>query len=293
MNIKTINRDLYVLQVVERNSNYESMLCTDMLEEKENRYNVLKITNYSILYQIMPMFNQQLKNIKFSDYIECFSKDNVFYVMFKHTDDNLLIEQLSTKEYSLNERLIITKNLIERIVTQNMPYSIQTDILQSKNITLSNSLDIKFRYYLNNMYNYPKIDFKSLQKSLLNIIGIILNQEINNNVSEKLSKYCENLKKGNYSEPIELYAEYIHIYDGLLNNPNITKSLIKHNKLLKIWEKIRNLLKWLKPFVICLLIVIALIYLLYTALGYNKKDTSQYNTYKIIGTLNIKEYSEK
>jgi cbb3-type cytochrome oxidase subunit 3 len=266
------------------------MLCTDTLEEKENRYNVLKIENHTILYQVMPMFNQQLKNNKFSDYVECFSKDNAFYVVFKHHGGNLLAEEFSKRNYSLNERLIILKNLLEKLVTQSMPYAIQEDILKSRSVTISQNLDVKFRYNLKNVSRYSEVDFKTLQRSLLSMVKYLLKDESSNEVSEKLTNYCENLRNGKYTELIQLYAEYIPIYDELFDNPDVHKTIAQQSKLIKLWQKVRAVLNMLKPFAVTLLVVLAILYLLYTTFGYNKEDKSQYNTYKSIGTLDIKEY---
>jgi hypothetical protein len=239
------------------------------------------------------MFNQQLKNNKFSDYVECFSKDDSFYVMFKHHGGNLLADEFSKRNYSLNERLIILKNLLERLVTQSMPYAIQDDILNTRGITISPNLDVRFRYNLKNISRYSEVDFKKLQRSLLSVVKYILEKEVSRQVSEKLNDYCEKLNNGEYTELIQLYAEYIPIYDELFDNPNVNTTIAQQNKILKIWEKVRAILNMLKPFAVTLIVILAIIYLIYTAFGYSKKDTSQYNTYQSIGTLDIKEYENE
>lgn len=289
MNIKTIDRDLYIIQVIEKNPDYEYMFCIDLLEEKNNQYDVLKITNYSTICKIMPILSNQLNNNKFSDFVDCFSQDNTFYAMFKHIDTPSLFDKLKSDDYSTIERLEIFKNLLKRIIMLDMPIPIQTDILYSKNITLLDNLDVNFKYNLSNISNYSKFDFIFLQKALKDILKIVLKNEFDNNISKKLNTYYTNLDKGVFKEPIEIYSEYISVYDDI--NDNIKKNnTIKKSRWLKIWEKIKSIIRLIKPFILSLVIILALIYLIYIALGLDKKDNTQYDTYKSIGILDIKEY---
>lgn len=289
MNIKNIDRDLYIIQVMEKNSDYEYIFCVDLLEEKNNQYDVLKVTNYSMICKIMPLLSSQLKNKKFSDFVDCFSQDNVFYAMFKHNDNTSLFDKLKNGEYTTIERLEIFKNLVKKIVMLNIPTPIQVDILYSKNITLLDTLDIDFKYSLHNIPNYSKFDFVFLQKVLKDILKIVLKKEFDDNISQKLNTYYANLCKGVFKEPIELYSEYIAVYEEIQDNLK-KNNIVKKSKWLRIWEKIKNIIRLIKPFIVSLIVILALIYLIYVALGFDKKDNSQYDTYKSIGVLDIKEY---
>ncbi len=288
MNIKTIDRDFYVLHIMEKSDDYEYMLCIDNLEEKNNKYDILKVKNYSLICKVMPLLNEQLKNRKFTDFKECFSQDNVFYAVFKHNDNIKLAEKLENTSLSIIERNEIMKNLAEKIVMTNIPYPVQTDILLSDGITISESLSVGFKYNLKNISDYQKMDFKSFQKALSKITEKLFEKEIKNNVSDKLNEYLNNLKNGNYNERIEIYSEYVEIYEELKNNAN-NENPKKKSRLQKFIERIKAILRLIKPFAVALLIISALLYLLYTLFGY-EEDTGKYNTYKSIGTLPVKEY---
>lgn len=287
MNIKTIDRNLYVIQVMNKSTDYEYMLCTDLLEEKSNEYEVLKVMNYSMVYKIMPMLNTQLKNKKFSDLVDCFSQDNVFYAMFKHYEEPLLFDKLDDK-YSTLERSEIVKNIIEKIVMLSMPYSMQTDILNGNSITISDTLEVHFKYNLKEISNYDSLDFKTLQGSLSRVVEAILHSECESGNYSLLTEYCKTLNLQGYTQPIELYSKYVAVYNQLKET---TADNTKPNKWLVFWDRIKHILKLVKPCILCLIVFSALAYLIYMVLGYNDKDTSQYGTYKTIGTLNIKEYT--
>jgi hypothetical protein len=201
----------------------------------------------------------------------------------------MLSEYLKKFSYNTDERLEILRSLIEKTVMMNIPVSIQTDILLSESITVSESMRVDFRYNLTHMHDYASMDFRKFQKSMCSVVKKILEKEYNSNISGKLVKYCENLEKGVFSEYIELYSEYMDVYEEIKNNIN-QETLKKQSRWLKIWEKAKSFLRMIKPFAVCLVILLALIYLLYTVMGYDKEDTSQYNTYKTIGSLVIKEY---
>ncbi len=287
MNIKTIDRNLYVIQVMNKSADYEYMLCTDLLEEKSNKYEVLKVMNYSMVYKVMPMLNAQLNNKKFSDLVDCFSQDNVFYAMFKHYEEPLLFDKLNDR-YSTLERSEIVKNIIEKIVMLSMPYSMQTDILNSNSITISDTLEVHFKYNLKQISNYDSLDFKSLQGSLSKVVEAILHSECESGNYSLLTEYCKTLNLQEYTQPIELYSKYVAVYNQLKES-NVDNT--KPNKWLVFWNKIKYVVKLIKPCILCLIVFSAIAYLIYLALGYNDKDTSQYDTYKTIGTLDIKEYT--
>lgn len=287
MNIKTIDRDLYILQIITLNSNYEYMICIDNMEEKNNKYDVLKIKDYSMICRIMPLLNSQMKNRKFIDLVDCFSKDNAFYAVFRHNDEKMLSEYLKNSQYNTDERIEILKNLIEKIVMSDIPVPVQADILSSESITVSDSMRIGFRYDLSRIADYSQFDMKKLQKFLRNIVKKVLEREISNEVSEKLSEYCANLGKGNYNEYIELYSAYMEAYNEIKQNIN-DNSIEKQSKWLRLWERIKSLLRLVKPFTVSLLIIAALAYLAYVLLFDNKDTAGQ--TYQSIGSLDIKEY---
>lgn len=275
---------------MKKTEDYEYMVCIDNMEEKPCQYDVIKIINYSMLCEIMPLLNEQMRNKKFTDFVDCFSQNNIFFAVFRHTDNIMLFEYLKKFSYNTNERLEIIKNLAEKIVMMNIPVSIQTDILLSESIAVSESMRVDFKYNLTHMNEYASLDFEKFQKSMCDIVKKVLEKEYKNNISEKLVKYCENLEKGVFSEYIEIYSEYMRVYDEVTNNIN-QETLKKQSRWLKIWEKIMSLFKMIKPFAVCLVILLALVYLIYTLVGYDKEDTSQYNNYKTIGSLVIKEYN--
>ena len=135
MNIKTIDRDLYIIQVIEKNPDYEYMFCIDLLEEKNNQYDVLKIANYSTICKIMPILSNQLNNNKFSDFVDCFSQDNTFYAMFKHIDTPSLFDKLKSDGYNVslvNARFLkpIDFQMFNEITKKNKPIFVYEESMQ-------------------------------------------------------------------------------------------------------------------------------------------------------------------
>lgn len=274
------------MQIARKTDNYEYMVCSD---EESCLYDVIKVTGYNMICEIMPLLNEQKKNKKFTDFQDCFSQNNVFYAVFQHNDDRKLSDYLKKSEYNVYERLEILKNLTEKIVMNDIPAEFQTDILMSENICISDSMNISFRYDFEHISEYKNFSIADMQKALLGITKKILG---NGYKSSELDKYCSALEKGSYSRYIEIYSGYIRAYEEIKNNLS-EETLKRQSRWLKIWEKIKALLKMIKPFAVCLIIIIALLYLLFTSLGYDKEDKSQYSTYKSIGSLIIKEYNEQ
>lgn len=291
LNIKTIDRDLYVIQIVHKTESYEYMICTDNMEKNHSLYDVIKVSDYSMICSIMPLLNEQKRNKKFTDLIDCFSQNNAFYAVFSHTDSVMLDEALKTFAHTSYEKLDMLKNLTEKIVMMNIPVQIQTDIILSESIAVSQSMKISFIYDLSHISQYNDIDFGKFQRAMCVLVKKILKKEFESGISSKLTAYCENLNNGIYHEYIEIYADYIGVYEDIKGSIG-DEILRKQSRWLKIWEKIKGFLSFVKPFAVCLLILLALIYLFYSVAG-NKEDRSQYNTYKSIGSLIIDEYDEQ
>ena len=277
---------MYVIQIARKTNDYEYMVCSD---EKSRLYDVIKVIDYNMLCEIMPLLNEQRKNKKFTDLKDCFSQNNVFYAIFSHNDDRKLSDYLKKSEYNAYERLEILKNLTEKIVMMDISPALQTDILMSENICISDSMNISFIYDLEHIPEYKNLNIADMQKTLLCLTKKILEKEYK---SSELDEYYSALEKGSYSRYLEIYSGYMKAYEDIKNNLN-EETLKKQSKWMKIWEKIKAVLKLAKPFAVCLIIILALLYLLFTALGYDREDKSQYSTYKSIGSLIIKEYDEQ
>ncbi len=270
MNIKTADRDFFVLHIAEKTPDYEYMVCVDRKQDNSLKYDILKIKDYSLICKIMPMLTAQRKNKRFSDFIDCFSQNNIFFAVFKHSDEALLTEYIEYLDYDIKERLEIFKSLTEKIAVMDNP--LLTEVINSRSITVSDSFKVDF--YYSHVSEYSGFDFKKFQKCFGEFT-----EEFFDIKCKSFSEYCEKLSNAEYEDKFEIYSDYLKIYDEL--------KVEKKDKE-KFSEKIG--VKMIKPFIASLLIIMSLTYLIYFLTGYSQKDKSGYSTYKSIGTLVIDEY---
>ena len=263
MLIQTLSRRFSVIHVRSSTNDADVLVCRDLWEENDREYLIVALKNPDLIYRSAPFFTAQTGNRAFKDFVECFSRDGLFYIVFAYYAKPLFTDRFNEEIYFLSERLDIGKSLLSRILLQNMPPCILYEALQDRNLLLDDALRVYFNYALEDIASYNLFSIDRVQMELGRIFRILLRQEVATLVTEDIQAFIGDLESCAFADYMEIYEAYDRLYDMLKELLEVGEINPK-SFLFRCWDWIKNLFRLLKPVLAGVVLVTALGYLIYS-----------------------------
>lgn len=283
MEIQSINGELSIVKRIYRDEFFEINVCRYPNIDKKKMYTLISLKDKELIQNNIDFFSSLRHNKKFTDFIECFSKDSCVYIVFSYYEE----EKLNFDEVCdlpLMKRVDIVKQILSMCIILNIPYEILYDALS--NLNMDSSGKIYFNYFLKKINRYKNIDKSSILKKMALIFINTFNEQLEDDTVEGLKELIEKCEQNKYENLMELYREYADLNDNFIKS----LTLPKHKKLSwwrKIINKIWDIFNKIKPFLIMILLSIGVIYIVITFT--NKEENKEPTRIKSIGILEITE----
>lgn len=288
MTIQTLKHQYYILQKVRKTEQFEQFLCEDMEAAAGQQYDIFRFGQRELVKKLIIVFMEQSRNRALEDFRECFSRDGELCLVFTHPKEMSLTEKLDGELCILKERILIGKKLLERILLLNMPDMLVYDILQGDSIRVAASLDVSFRYTLDQIENFQSVTIKKVQDRLADIFSILFRRELQLEASTDIAEYIDSVRAGSYGSYLEIYQAYSQLADKL----NQEGLVIRPNTFwFRVWEKVKAVCKKVKPVLVTALIVVLAAYLVYSIL-HPAQTTQEVFNFQRIGTLTTTDKGE-
>jgi len=286
MLIQTLNKRYSVILVQSSGNDADVYVCRDLWEEKERTYLLVAIKNPDLIHRCAPFFTGQAENRVFTDFVECFSKEGQFYIVFVYYTKSLFRAKLSEGFYFLTERLEIGKSLLSRILLQNMPPNILYEALQDRNLLLDDTLQVYFNYVLEEIPSYGLLSMDRVQMELGRIFRMLLRQEIETQAVDEIQAFVDDLEHCVFTDYMAIYEAYDRIYD-MLTALFEAGEVNPKSFLFRCWDRIKKMVRYLKPVFAGIVLVTALGFLIYSLANPSVKPGAIPPAIKAIGTVQI------
>ncbi len=284
MLIQTLKRRLAITQKLKSSMDMDIVVAKDLWEERERSYLLVSLKNPDLINKSVPFFVEQMEKRTFRDFVECFSKESQFYMMFVHHNKPLLSEKFAEELYSLTERLEIGKSLLSHMVLMDMAPSIQSEVLKEHNLLLGDSLQVFFNYIIEDVSDYPNITIAKVQKELGRIFREIFRPEIATQVVEEVRVFTADLEQGRFKNYLDIYQAYDSLY-VLLQGLQEVGEILPKSFLFRCWERIKKLSGYAMPVMAGVILTTALIFLIYTVFNPGGKPGNSPIAIETIGTV--------
>lgn len=265
MIVRTLERQFVVLQVLRSSENEEICVCQDLEDEEAGLYTLARFRNPALNRYLLPMLVRQQSNPAFEDYLGVFSRDGDIYARFRYTDAPLLVQRLERGDFSFRERLEIGGNLLERVALLNMPASLQFQALWDGNVTVDDSLRVRFNYGLESMDNCFNADIGFVSVRVAELLQKLFAPERSSKSVPELEAYLKLLEQTRFQNYLEIYAGYDQVRKKLLER-TMSGPAEPRTWLFRLWERLKKLARFAKPVLAGLVLVAAFCYLVYTLL---------------------------
>lgn len=283
MLIQTYKRDYYIIKRKNTTEEQDSFICEENEKKNGLQYLLLHIKKKERAYQLIPIFSQLKNHTVFQDYIDCFSKDGDFYLVFQYEKEKTL--ELKLKEIcSFRERLEIGKRLLEKMILLDMPYYIQYDVLTKEKIMISEHLEVFFCYELSEYQQYSSITIKYIIERLQCIIQQLFIEELKGNYSIWINEFYESLKQNEFYTYFDIYQAYNKMYEQLLTD-NAYQYMRPNIKVMKVWDKFKKVVHRIRPVISTIVVLGLILYLVIS--GFSHKTLKEGTEIISIGTMKI------
>lgn len=289
MRIQTLNHSYLILQILSERNGIKSMVAKKEQEEQgEGQYFILYVKEEQLLHKLIPFAMKLQQQNMFEDFIECFSKESDFYMVFRWHNQSTFLEKID-QSLRFVEKRIILRNILERFIVLKMPNYLMYEVLNFKNITIADSLSIEFHYELFEWNAMELIQLKEVKERLANVIKQLFAEEFQKEVCPDLKEFMEDLKSNSgYPSLLSIYQRYKEINQAYESGIEVLK---QNGPKFQSWEKIKQWIPWITKILKFLLFLAILIYSIYILLNPASGNGEPYQ-FNAIGNLEIQTDEE-
>ena len=287
MTIQTLEHQYEIVQKIRTTDQIDQFFCIEETDNKKLYFDIFKIKQRNLVVKLILPFTEQMSNIAFEDYYECFSKDGALYLVFVHKEAISLRQKLQGEVCNLQERLQIGRKILERILLLNMPDMIAYDVLEADRIQVTQALDISFLYELTEIEQFEQLHFLAVRQKMVALFEVLFERELLLDISEKIPAFFDYIREES-SSYLEIYQTYIRLMEQLQN----PREALKPNTLwFRLWNWIKKLAVKLRGVAVVIVVILIAGYLMYSIINPAPSQKDKF-CFQRIGTLIIEQTEE-
>ncbi len=283
MIIQTVKKTYLVIGYLEQDGQKEICLCENTVDR--SRCLIIRIKDQQLILAAVEFLYEQVANEAFSDFQDCFVSEESLLLVFSCYEGQDLEQKIQSEYSSLEERLEIIKKILERIILMGMPLYFASHCMELKNVFVSRSLHVSFRYEITDMGQSRLYSMIEVQSRLRKLMEFVFQDELKKEVIKPVADFQDALESRLYDGYLELYRGFLHTREQVLALSKQDMEIPK-TWLFRMWERIRKLLKPLKKIIVIGILAAGLLYMLWT-IDYASKPASSARIVDQIGTLKL------
>lgn len=284
MLIQSLEKTFTVIQLRNRCEATESYLCRDYDQQPPSDYLLVKIKNQSLAQKLVPIFLELDREKTFLDFAGSFPQEDSLYGVFRYSDFPTLSEKMEREHCDLRERMQIVLNLLQKMILYKMPLYFQQHIFDMDRVCVSPSMEIGFRYELQDFERYFDVTQAMVTDSLWSFLEQLFAQELEQRSCAELEKFINGLAEF-YGGLQDLYQEFVKLYNKL-QGP--IKPVPQTGMPFRVWESVKQIGRVLRPVLAAGVLIAILVYLIFM-MDKDNTAVSGAETFDYIGTLQITE----
>ena len=236
MVIRSLKRSYEVLGRLNSTGRISEFLC---FEQNEKEVCLLvRMTGPARAKRFLLFLEEKIKETIFPDYKECFQTDKAFYAVFSYSQEKTLMDKLSAGDCTVQERAEIVRRLLEQMLLRSPHPYFMICALRPDLVTVSDSLNVSWNYDLDGEENFDAYTMEEVCLHLIKIIDLLLKEEIKGKQYPLLDSFRLALSDGKMNGYLELYREFMPVYDGICRGE---KTCPPESGLKRLWEKCKRI----------------------------------------------------
>lgn len=253
------------------------------------KYTIACVNDLELARKLVPVTTKANINISFKDLYTSFNADGRYYVVFRYAGGKTLQQVLERGNCSLQERLLLLKNIFAQILLLNMPDCFLYEVLRKDNIVVDDDFTVRFNYFFTEVDYYWKVQEQDCINRMSGLVQELFDRELEQKSSRELTKFARDMREGEFDYLWDCYVAYDNIYEVVLSKSE-RQELQPSRFWWRAWEELKRMLPKLRTMLAATLIISAAVYLLLNLPNPMISDNGI--TFQQIGTLEIREQSK-
>lgn len=283
MVIQALEKEFEVIHRRQMWQGYEILQCRS--KEERQDYIMLHFMKERFVKELLPVFYPMQENRDYEDYKGCFTRSGGLYVVFCKRQGIPLRKLLMEGSYPLQKRILIGRQVLEKLLLWNPPELSACQMLNADYILVRDD-QIFFNYEWDLPYELPN-DMNAVNQKMAGFLKILFEDENNKGMSPVLMELLESLEEDRPSDYFAVYEEYSRLYDAL---PQEAEAYVSGAE--KIRRKLKRFAKVLlgigkAALFAALYVVVIYLFVHEMQLQEAEKQAEQGIIYEKIGTLTI------
>lgn len=285
MMIRNLEQRYLVIQKIEDTDGADQYLCRNADFDSDREYRIARLSLPMVGGDLVRFLMEQIHQENFTDFVDYFTDADYLYVVMNCGRGNTLGQKLRQENCKLNERMEISKNLLEKAVLLDMPSYFLYGVMREDGIRVAPTLEVGFDYEMNGLAQFDQIEFVQAQRRIGEILELLLARELELEALPAMKTMIYGLKHGEYEDLLKVHEAFLLIYyewDG-----KSEQALSPQSFSFRLWARIKKLGSLAKKAVYAGILLLALAYLVITVKEMNRPAPIA-DTFEKIGTLQIR-----
>ena len=236
MIIQSYNHCYEVIRELDRTSRITEFVCKE--QQQQEAYLLVKIAESTLAKRFTLFLEKKVKGSGFTDFKECFWWNGAFYSVYTYSSGRTLADKLATGHCERKERAEIVRRLLEQLLLRRPHPYFMRNALQSNMITVTDSLDVDWNYHLDEVRTFDYCTIKAVDIRLMEVMQLIFEEELIRRQYPLLDQYLSALGEGKMSDYLELYREFMPVYQALCEDGQEQLQQTFPQRLWEVYRKI-------------------------------------------------------
>lgn len=273
-----------VIQKLKTTGVLDLYIAKDLNDEEQKLYTLVCVRDRELSRKLILVTTKKNTNISFRDLHESFNLESSYYIVFRYTQGETLQQALQEHAFTLQERLLLLKNIFGQLFLLNMPDCFVYEALRKDSIVVNQALEIRFNYFFTEVDYYWQVEEKHCLRRISELVQELFRKELAEKQDKELSEFSKNLMQERFYDIWDCYDACNDLYEHLMIKSE--REEIRPGRFWwRAWEAFKKKVPVLKAVLTVLLIVAAGTYLLFHLP--NPVLSEDGITFEQIGTLQI------
>lgn len=209
MGIRAFDENFDIIHKNKVSEEYSVLQCR--IPGKTEDYTVLHFERAETVKRLLPLFYSLQENVEFEDYRGCFSREEELYIVFRKRQGISLAEQLAGSRLSLEQRIRIGKQVLEKLLLWRLPDFMLCQLLDESRILIQDE-SVGFAYDWD-LSMGEHCSMTMVNKRMAGLLRALFQEEAEHAASPRLMKLLDDLEQDIPEDFFAIYEAYSSLYD--------------------------------------------------------------------------------
>lgn len=249
-------------------------------------YEIIRVRDKAVTEKIVEFISTQKNNPKFLDLTDEFVHEGDLHVVFLHTE-GMPLERKLEQPCTLEERMETGRKLLERMILCGQPYYFQCQCLCPEHILVTDSLDIRFWYTLQDAQHYSSYTQQQAAAYLYRVLKLLFVPELQKKVLDPMEFYFRRLKEAEHLDYLKEYEQYQKACEEIRRIPGQELELPR-NFMYYVWNLVKSVRGRIKKMMLTLIFIGVFFYMIYS-IYWSLRAKGYARHFDAIGTMQMDE----